>query len=512
MILDFKGRREARINEMVDAQVKVQLAEMIGRTSHLAVNRAITQPRNTTIDYTKVDYYFWDRFRRGKERGYELGAWFAQPAAEIIQYWVLGGGPKICVKSDTPRDPKNPHPAETALADFMRENGDLISSWYYDGLTLGDGYLVVNPDATLTPVQPSQIDLYPDPVLWRQINEVVINTDTGQAKIKDTYRPDGRTIEIDYSEVRNSQKVVIQERKKETAEFSNLIERIPVVHFANEAEANELYGHPMYAALLTLAAEYHDVEMKSINGVKTMGNPVPVISGATDPESIRSQNATGTETWYNEDGVLEERPAIEFQLLTMLILGEGAQFDFKSPGAFTQDTERMLGILFLQMLQHLKIPEWVWGGAVNSSMASVQAQTPAFHAHIKGRRQKLEKALLELVTIWLAMKSLTDPSLTLAEGETLVVEWPELDAKDEALRWQKLTNMRELGDITSETYVAKSDEIEDAEEEVKKAKEQAKSEQDEFNERLDQEAANQMATDRAQFGQDNQDDDMEAAA
>lgn len=507
----FKGRQQARITELVDVQVKAQIAEMIGRTSHLAVNRAALTPRNTTIDYTKVDYVFWDKFRRGKQAGYELGAWFAQPAAQIIQNWVLGDGPTFSIKSDTPRDPDNPHPAETALVEFMRDNGQLVADWYYDGLTLGDGYLVVNPDATLTPVQPSQIDLYPDPVLWRQINEVVINTDTGQAKIKDIYRPDQRIIEIVVNEVRNSQNVVTQQRTQQTAEFSNLIGRIPVIHFANEVQANELFGHPMFAHLLRLSAEYDDVETKSINGVKTMGNPVPVISGATDPETIRNQNATGTETWYNEDGALEERPAIEFQLLTMLILGEGAQFDFKSPGPFTQDTERMLGILFLQMLQHLQIPEWVWGGAVNSSMASVQAQTPAFHAHIKGRRKKFEATLLELANVWLAMKALTDPSLALGEGETLVVEWPELTAQDEKFEHQKAVDAYDRGVLTDETFLASTELVEDAQKEVGAAKEQAKERQDEFNQRLEQEANDQMAADRAQFGQDNE-DDMEAAA
>lgn len=496
-MMNRRQRRAAAMRETIEKQV---VSEMIGRGGLALLNRATWNTANVSVDYTRADYRFWDRLRNGMEDGYRIGGLHARPMAEIIAAYVLGTGPKGVVKSDTPRDPDNPHPIEAALADFWTDNSKLITDWYFDGLTLGDGFLVVNPDTSLTPVQPSQVDLINDAIEWRQINQLDIKTNTGKATLTDSYTPQQRTITIQASitpVLGGTLPALSPVSTEQTQTFPNLIGRIPVAHFAHRRGANELTGRPYYAGLLTLFAEYDDVIRKSLNGVKIMGNPIPVIEEAEDTAAVITQNATGTTTYTGEDGTEYERPTIELTQDDHIMVLAKAKFNFKSPGQFTQDTARMLELLFLQMLQHAKIPEWVWGGAVNSSMASVSAQTPAFHAHIESCRQQFAPFLLELFELWLAMKALTEPGLILAEDESLVIEWPELTTRDEKFSHQKALDAYDRGLLTDATTLDLMELVPDATAEVEAASEQKAQRQDEFDQRLEDE----MALERQRQGQ-----------
>lgn len=224
-------------------------------------------------------------------------------------------------------------------------------------------------------------------------------------------------------------------------EYANLIGGLPVIHLANDREANEIYGHPVYEGLLKLLAEYDEVLRKSLDGVKIMGHPIPVIEGMDDPAETLAMNANDAERWLDASGNWQERPVVDFGRLSMMILGKGGQFKFASPGQFSGDAGRLLEYLFLLMLQHAKIPEWVWGGAIASSKASVDAQRPAFTMMIQARRARLEAALLQLVRVWVATMELQSPPLAPPypnrEGNWTVV-WPEMVADDEAMTLRKV--------------------------------------------------------------------------
>lgn len=504
------NRRKQRVAEMRETIKQELVAEMIGRGGLATFNRATWNTTNVSVDYTRADYRFWDRLRNGMEEGYRIGGLHARPMAEIIAGYVLGTGPKMVIESETPRDPDTPHPIEAAWEEFWTAHSKLVYDWYYDGLTLGDGFLAVNPDTSLTPVNPSQVDLINDAIEWRQINQLDIKTNTGKATITDSYTPTQRTITI-----QNSVTPVLggpsPTNTPQVTTFPNLIGRIPVAHFAHRRGANELTGRPYYAGLLTLFAEYDDVILKSLSGVKIMGNPIPVIEEATDSQAVIDQNATGTVTYKGEDGTEYERKAIELTQDNTIMVLSGAKFNFKSPGQFTQDTARMLELLFLQMLQHAKIPEWVWGGAVNSSMASVSAQTPAFHAHIESCREQFAPFLLELFELWLAMKALIEPDLALGDGESLMIEWPELTTRDEKFSHQKALDAYDRGLLTDQTTLELMELVPDAAAEVEAASEQKAQRQDEFDQRLNDEMALERARQQPQALPDTEQPERQAA-
>jgi hypothetical protein len=106
----------------------------------------------------------------------------------------------------------------------------------------------------------------------------------------------------------------------------------------------------------------------------------------------------------------------------------------------------MMRQLFLLMLHHMRIPEFMWGGAVQSSKSSAEAQLPPFIQYIKYQRLQFEGqgadpvlgilasgGLLELVDVWLRMYKLLNPAIVLG---TARVHWPEIDIQDNTLKFQ----------------------------------------------------------------------------
>lgn len=456
-------------------ELRTPVGEMIGRTASSLSPQSGSfwdQLPILTTDATQVDYGFWGRLRRNKAKGYELGGLFARPIGIILTAWIFGeAGPKVSLNNPTSEAQKQD--VESACADFLRAQRQAVSDWVFDSLTLGDGYAAVNVDASLTNIPPNQVKPVVNELNIRDVRAYRVISRTEKASITDEYRVDGRTLTMQQGD------------QKDTQEFRNLTGRLPVVHLANERETNELFGHPVYEGLLTLFALYHDLFTKSADGVKVMGHPIPVVENLEDPEETIEANKTGTRQYTDADGVVQEKPVIDFSVLDVFYLGKGGRFTFAQPGSFVSDAEKLLQYLFLLMLQHILVPEWVWGGAIASSKASVDGQMPAFVHAIGWRRSQIEPLLLELVRVWLATQALYEPSLRGAADLELQIKWPALTAENEELKLKWATEALKNSLIQPATFVAASGLAEDAAAEVAAANQAMEDAQTTYNNRVD---------------------------
>jgi hypothetical protein len=446
---------------------KVFIGEMIGRASTNLYGSRLNL--GVSVDTTIPDYTFWSKLRRGKATGYELGGLFAQPIGRITTSWTLGRGFAFTTGEET---------TEAELGRFVATNMTDFMEWFYDSLSLGDAYLVVNPDGTLTPVPANQMEVITNPLDFRQITGYKITT----------VLPGGVTIEDEYG---LKERIVRVKRGTDvqTIRYANLIGRLPVIALHNDREANEVYGHPVYESLLTLFAEYDDVIRKALDGVKVMGNPLIAIEGAENPDEELDRLASEDDSTYRNatSNVQQDRKTVDLNITPgdVLVLGKGATINFKGPnGGFTNDAGKMLEFLFLLMLQHSKIPEWAWGGAISSSKASVDSQLPAFALFIQSVQSKLEKALIQLAEIYLATRGLVVP---LPEVESVAIKWNPLTDKNEEIvqAWVELLHGKGL--ITDTTAVAASGLVEDAQAEVDDAKAELAKDQDDFEKRVEKE-------------------------
>lgn len=479
-------RESAGIIGRLFGRVSVPIREIIGRYTVGEVD--LWSVRNTaapkTIDETRPDYEFWDKFRRGKALGYKIGALFAKPTADILSSWEMGQGfiakleqdKQIKTDDGTDSSTDDAEYTNTKLADFLNQNHALMVEIEKDKLALGDQFVIVNPDASLSVAPPNTVKIARDPLDYRTVLAYTITTKTGDFTIEDQYRADGRTVTISKGGAQN------------VFEYENLIGEIPVVHFANERSSNEMYGHPVYEALLPLCEEYDDTCYKMIDGAKLMGNPVPSIEGLEDLSQVENVNDTQEDDEYTDkNGNTETRKTLRFDKNALFLIGKGGSLNFKGPPTgFTEDTKNVLKVLFLLQLDHTRIPEYLWGGAIASSKASAETQEAPFVSYIEERQKGMEEPILKLLRIVQLTRALVDPRIVVGD---LTIEWLPIkpEAADLTLRKVEAAVTNSL--ITKETALEKLDLVDDPQTEVEKAKEEAKEAQDEFQRRVDDELA-----------------------
>jgi hypothetical protein len=467
-----------------------QISELIGRVFYQV---RYQPPQRITVDYTEPDYEFWDKLRYGKQYGYEIGGLFARPITEIIAAWVMGDG----FTADTENDDTN-----QAIEDFLAKYLQLLIEVYQDSLALGNSYLVINADGTLTLVPAAMVDIETNPLNFRELTKVTIKTldQENGVTIEDEYTATQRTIRVRQSSSRDRTRNQVSREQT----FPNTIGRIPVIHFANDRTANEALGRPYFEPLLTLFAEYDDVIRKGLDGVKIMGNPIPVVSGVQDAGSVQADFNQYSQTHDDHRGVSQNNDVAE--LSPTEIFFTSGSFDFKAPGNFTPNTTDMLKKLFQVMLQHSQIPEWAWGGAISSSMASVQAQMPAFVKFINGRRRKIEQNLKEVLEIYLAVIAQFTPGIVLPDN--LKLEWSELvpDDKDIQLKWVQF--LRADGSMTRETALRLSDTVENVSDEVANAQAEHEADEAKAQANIEAELDRMMADRENRLSTENADSDM----
>lgn len=444
------GLRERLADAIAPARKKV--SEVIGRSVG-AMGAMFDSMTGTSVDATKSDYKFWDSFRYGKAKGFEFGSLFAKPIVEIISGTMLGSGLNAqLIQSDDVSEEVGNY-TNGKIRQFLRRNLAMLMQMVKDLFSLGDQYVVVNLDGSLSVPSPDQVRLEYDPLDYRKMVKATIRTKLTDADITDEYTAETRILRIKWNDTTKGENV-------ET--YSNVLGRIPIVHLANERSANETNGRPIYEAMFYLLERFNRLLTKALSGAEMLSNPVPVLEGLEDVDEAVELNG---EEVTDESG--NKKWVINFAKLKILLLGKGGSFKFASPGAgFTDDIRNMLKSLFLLILDFTRIPEVIWGNELSSSRATSGDQMSAFYQHIEARRIAIEGegadeemlfeprgGILAIIDLWLSVKALTDRQIIRAPVEML---WSELSQRDEAqlFAWTQWADGR--GYITPQTALAQA--------------------------------------------------------
>ena len=441
------------------------ISEVVGRNAppYLLHNLDNLIYTHTSKDFTRSNYRWWSYFRRGLQPGYELSSALAQPIINIMVSWTISEEPFIKTGNDE---------LDEFFADFLNEQYNDLVRWFSDAAGLGDSYMLVNPDATIQLLSPETVEIK----LWEASNEIesyMVRTRYEEITIEDEYFLDRREVTI------------ISNEGRETTTYPNPLMRFPIVHLAWGREANEVYGHPVYAPLFTNFKRYHDLLNKSLDGIELMGNPVPVAEGLEDPEGSRKANATGTETTTNLEGDSIEDYVIDMDSKDMWWLGKGGVFKYASPGSFSGDARTMLKLLFLLAIEHCNIPEWAWGGAISSSKASVEAQTPAFIRTVEMWRRWFTPRLVEFLEIYYMTTQMMEP-LPMVEVDEWEVDWSPIIAEDATIQLEKIKYLGSIGALSREEQLRLLDLVDDPAMAVEEADQEMEERADKFDMAVDQ--------------------------
>ena len=435
-------------------------------------------PYAQTYDTGQADYAFWDKARRGRARGLGLGGLFIKPLASKVASWTLGQVPKIRCESDT---------AQELVAEWVTEHHAKLIEVYEEAVVLGDCYLLVNADLTLTILPPQVVMpmLAPDDyskIIGYRVTEVHVNPYSfSRMTITNDYTATERvrtvTIDMPVTEngvYRNQGNTIRTER------FKNLIGKIPIIHIPNDAGADERYGHPVAEGLLHAMYRYDDVFEYAIAGNKRQGRPTPVISEMGDVDQIEQfwELFGGKEKYTDADGNEQSQRVLDFDADQVLTLGGNAKFDWKAPGSFTTDTQNLLELIFYLILQHSEIPEFVWGNAIASSKASAESQMPPFTRFIEKKQGQVTRWLNQVLDVVVALIRTYETGIP--KSEKARIAWMPLTNADGALTLQAVQFALGSGLMDKETALkllpldiefpamvierAKAEQAEDAEE------------------------------------------------
>lgn len=467
------------------AQRRQPIRQMIGRvrivTSHFwkIIGRTLGL---LSIDQTQPDYAFWDKLRRGAAAGYKMSGLFVKPITQTFASFVLGSGVHVSLKHvDSVSADEEDH-TNALLARFAQQNHSMLQTMLEDHYALGDQFVVVNVDGTLSVPSPDTVTVEYEPFDYRKMMRLTIRTELPETVITDVYTAAERTVTIENRKSAAS----VRQPPIQRLTFANLIGQIPVVHFANERSANETNGRPIAEPLLPVLGHYEDILTKAATGAQVMGNPIPIIEGVEDLQTTLDMFTKGADEEYQSSqdtdfGHTQTRKTISVDPSGGLVIGKGGSFKFAAPpGGFTDDARNMLKAFFLLILDYTRMPEVLWGGAISSSKASAEVQMPPFYQYVEMLRVKFSGTaaddllntparggLHELIDIWLRMRRLTDLQVIVAPVE---IAFPPLQEEDKSniRAWVQLLVDRGL--ITDEMAVRLSGLIDDPAGEVEAAR------------------------------------------
>lgn len=527
----------ARINQR-------PLAETIGQWTYVKPQWNARVLLN--VDTTWKDYIFWDALRRGTAPGFTIsGPSFCLPAAQTTVSYVYGRGIQAsliesAISSDAGKqDKRTLHEAAEPLAEangkptqnkrnalgkgakpssakpatplavmpkakpspnasdklawtnlqinqMLRSNMGLLVNTTVDDYCLGNQYLICNPDGTWSVASPETVTVEYSASDYRRVERVIIRTKMQQAKVEDVYTADKRTILTHYYDERGT---VIDE-------YENLIGRIPIVHFANERSANEIYGRPMYEAGLEIMWRYDALFNNILEGVTLLGTPIPAFVNLENPTETKQNNSTAVH-YQDAEGNDQVEYITRLDRQTALYLGKGGDVKMLATNVgFTKDSIDTLHQLKLQWCNITHTPEFMLGGAIASSKASTETQMPPFIQYINFRRLMLEGqgadpalgieargGLLEMIDIWLRTVKLLNPDIVLGPVQ---IKWPEIDIYGDQTKYLWGSLFAGMNKVTDETLLGMSGYIADPSAEVMKAAgKQARPPQfDEYDSRL----------------------------
>ena len=391
---------------------KNPLRELIGSAKRYIIRFRSAWSTYTQQDLTQPDYAFWDKARRGKAEGLEISGLLLKPLASKIASYVMGKEPRWKC------DDRN---AQLRLNEWWSAHHADMLRVFEESLNLGDFFVVVNADLSVTIMPPHLVD----PIVDERNYGKIIGWKITQTFAHPTDTAKTMTVVNEYTEKERIETINDTARR-----YRNLIGICPVIHVPNRKGADETFGRAEGEAVIPLLQKYGEIFDAAIKGNIRQGRPTPVIEemgSAQNVDKFMDRYARQVTTTL-EDGTTETVSVIDFDPDNLVVLPNQAKFAWKSPASMSADVEALLGLLFYLYLQHTEVPEFVWGNAIASSKASADAQMPPFIKWLEKRRGLVEMWMQQIARVVLAYYSVFE---TRIDPETSIgIQWQPLSEQD----------------------------------------------------------------------------------
>ncbi len=376
------------------------------------------------LDTSKVDYEKTKGLYYNTEKDYKLGAAFAKPVIDIMVGFC--GLPAVTSVDEN---------AQAFLNDYIEENGSrftsIIKNFFRDGDVYVRMYNLKEEDEALYPEKYASIKNYLIAPAW--VTTVKDKDDVEEYIIKTPIKyqdEEGKT--IDYTVIETITPTTIKKMYKGTnipagkvdEEYSNEWGFIPIVHFKNSEEADEVNGRSELENIEPFMRAYHDILLQSMQANKL--HSVPKIKLKLENiAGFLKRNFTETELAAAKNG-----GHLKFQK-DIYLLNTDEDMGFVEVKSATGDSKALLKLLFYCIVDASQTPEFAFGTAVSSSKASVGEQLVPLERKINMKRKTLEVYFQQMFRILLAMSKKTNTDVAGVKDYRVKFIWDDVSPKNE---------------------------------------------------------------------------------
>lgn len=495
-----------------------------------------------TLDLTKNDYALFLALYHGSTmpaggspagdsqgnvgKEFLLAAGLSKPIIKSAAAFALGGGYVTELPgSDTAEPIKD---SEAKLNAWVTDNFHIIYDWVKWAYRDGDSYLMVTETGELDQLAPETVTVITDPVsgelIGYNVEEQVteINERTQQEE-HFTYLKQYRHNLTRYTRIPANEDAdkgqIIYERvyangqsidTQLTDEAGNPVNQVeflpeeldkrplPIVHFKNEPEAKHAYG---FSDLQNVLVAFRNYTAVLEGGTKReIYNNAPILKmlGVDKPEDTDpnvEQQDTQTIPGVPEGEQPSDNKAVAWDQDKILYIADpNGDASFIQVSSSMSDTKDLLAIYFYLVVQASETPEFLFGGAVSSSRASVETQMPVVVKKAEGKRRQMKGHLSQLMDLHIYRQlELSNPDYFAVQGLKLdfKIDFPPIVDTDMKLNVEMVRMCVQEGIMSGETALemVAGDRIKDAKAEIAKAQAEVAS-AERANQRLIDEAGN----------------------
>jgi len=337
------------------------------------------------------------------------------------------------------------------------------------------GYNVDNVVYETDSEDSSKINKIQYKTMYRKFAPYVVTVRTDKDNNHTVVKIDGEDTNIPYENPSfNNESLALVDDFKDL--FNDVVQEerpLPIIQFSNELDEESIYGESEYRNLYYLFLRYHQVLDNAIKNNVFNSVSMPIIKGVTDMGTFLSENGV----WDD----VEKKYKLKLDPKKVIVGGEGFDISMLSAYDSVGGAKDLLNILFWLIVQASEVPEFVFGTAVQSSMASVSEQMPVMVRKAKKKQKEFNtsiKQLVETAIYYMSINGNTDVEV----GDIKII-WGSILDEDMEKRIRLVETLDSMGLVTDKTkaeilQVGKY--VSDVEDEVSEASSEAKDRMEEF--------------------------------
>lgn len=422
---------------------------------------------DVTYDYSQHDYALMRRILSGDPAtGLQLGSTFAKRIVSMVASLMLSSLPYVIVRNRKTREIDE---EATAIGSFNQNNQYAqIFKGLKTSLGLGDSYLWLRPDRYLQVLSPDASDPGFSPfdsrinVLRNRVKKIMVSSKDGtRGTVFTNLLLTKELIEISLEKEAGADADTKQELIAKLR-LPNLLNEVPAIHLSNNPMDDAVFGVAEFAPVIPLLFFYHQTVMNLYKTQEYHSKPTLKVTGVTDDTRLWAQKTFGLSENPTDDQISEGMHNF-FKRMGILVLGDGQEAGYIESAHALEQSIKVVMMAFSMICTATELPQFMFGGIVEGSNATVREQFISLNAYINAKRVIFGDALVQLMKWGLLYESTIDTSvfsgrsfdkrLSLANPEALdelefIVVWPPIQNSDEQLKLDTAKFLASTGAIS----------------------------------------------------------------